>query len=216
MLSSTPTHRRWLHVLISYLFLFQSVEALPDTQYNTFYPAIYLSDAQPVAASPPPTPAPPATSSEPSSPSLISPGSAPYSPAVPPVCPVNNLSCDGIGEPSWCCTSSQRCAFDDSGDVACCPLGDFCKGTVNYGAGGGSGTGGGATSGGTGAGGLTAGGETGSTATMYQGGATEGVETAGEGAVLWHSNARRSLRGLGYMKLMGLVAVAFVSGVVAW
>ena len=110
--------------------------------------------------------------------------------------------------------SSQRCAFDDGGDVACCPLGDFCKGTVNYGAGDASGPGGGAPSGGTGIGRVTAGGEGGSTASMNQGSGGQGVETAGEGAVLWHSKAIGSYGGRGYARSMGLVLVIFVSGMV--
>lgn len=213
---ATSTRKGRLLVLVSYLFLFQFVKSSPDTQYNTFYPAIYLSGSEPVAPSPPPASAPPAAPIESSSSPLSSPISAPFSPAVPPACPVNNLSCDGIGEPSWCCTSSQRCAFDDGGDVACCPLGDFCEGIVNYGAVGGSGTGESAPNGGTGTGGVTARSEGASTTTINQGAVSERVATAGEGAVLWHSNAVRSHEGWRYVKSMGLVFVALLSSVAGW
>lgn len=62
-----------------------------------------------------------------------SPASVPFSAATPPACPASHLSCDTIGEPSWCCTDAQHCAFDDGGSVACCPIGNFCHGTVDYG-----------------------------------------------------------------------------------
>lgn len=77
-------------------------------------------------------------------------GSVPFSPAIPPNCPTNTQSCSSIGEPSWCCTTAQHCSFDDAGDVACCPIGDFCRGVVDYGGGSGgtSGSGGGGGSGG--------------------------------------------------------------------
>ena len=76
--------------------------------------------------------------------------SVPFSAATPPACPASHLSCDTIGEPSWCCTDAQHCAFDDGGSVACCPIGNFCHGTVDYGSvgvtGAGASGGGGATS----------------------------------------------------------------------
>lgn len=49
---------------------------------------------------------------------------------------------------------------------------------------------------------------------MNQGSGSQGVETAGEGAVLWHSKAVRSRRGWGYAKPMGLVV--FALGMAVW
>ena len=59
----------------------------------------------------------------------------PASPTVDflPATPIATLSCAKIGEPWWGCLSSENCAFDDIGDVACCPVGQFCRGIVNYG-----------------------------------------------------------------------------------
>lgn len=110
--------------------------------------------------------------------------------------------------------SRKQCAFDDGGDVACCPLGDLCNGTMNYRTGGVSGAGLGAPSVGTGIGKVTAGGDGESTATMNQGSRGRGVEAAWEGAVLCYSKAMRSYRGWGYPRSMALVLVVFVSGMV--
>ena len=35
------------------------------------------------------------------------PASVPFSPATPPICPASHVSCDTIGEPSWCCTDGS-------------------------------------------------------------------------------------------------------------
>lgn len=53
----------------------------------------------------------------------ITPTAVPFSPASAPICPASHISCDTIGEPSWCCTGAQHCAFDEGGSVACCPVG---------------------------------------------------------------------------------------------
>ena len=38
------------------------------------------------------------------------------------------VSCSGMGQPSYCCGSGQYCALDGSGNVACCPVGMTCQG----------------------------------------------------------------------------------------
>ena len=211
MLLSAPFHLVRLPILTFCLLLCESVNASPDNQYVSYTNAIYIWDPQPTAASPPSAPA-------------IPPSTAPYSAAVSPACPANTLSCDTIGEPSWCCTSTQRCAFDDGGDVACCPLGEFCKGTVSYGASAGSGgsSSSGEDSGGTGSSsqGSSSGGGSdvtaGSSGTTNQGGPGQGVVTAGEGPVLWDSNGLRSRGRGGSMKWLGIAIVVLVSSMAVW
>ena len=57
------------------------------------------------------------------------------SPTVPfePATPVATFDCSAIGEPWWACLSTERCSFDDVGSVACCPVGEYCRGVVSYG-----------------------------------------------------------------------------------
>lgn len=57
------------------------------------------------------------------------------SPTVPfePATPIATFSCSAIGEPWWGCLDTERCSFDDVGGVACCPVGEFCKGVASYG-----------------------------------------------------------------------------------
>ncbi|MCJ1472107.1 hypothetical protein MMC13_000754 [Lambiella insularis] len=50
-----------------------------------------------------------------------------------PATPLATLSCAQVGEPWWGCLSTENCAFDDVGDVACYPVGDFCRGVVSNG-----------------------------------------------------------------------------------
>lgn len=116
------------------LFIIILLSSLPPTagsiQYVSYQPAvniIYTSSSN--TNSPPP-------SSPPQQQGGSGGGTVPFSPAIPPNCPTNTQSCSSIGEPSWCCTTAQHCAFDDAGDVACCPVGDFCRGVVEYGTGG--------------------------------------------------------------------------------
>lgn len=61
-------------------------------------------------------------------------GLLPYNPTTP-LTSEATVSCATIGEPWWVCTSTKRCAFDDAGDMACCPVGEFCRGIIMYGAG---------------------------------------------------------------------------------
>lgn len=42
----------------------------------------------------------------------------------------NQVSCSGIGQPSYCCASGHSCAWDNSGQIACCPQGTTCTGNV--------------------------------------------------------------------------------------
>ena len=42
----------------------------------------------------------------------------------------NQVSCAGIGQPSYCCASGHSCAWDNSGQLACCPQGTTCTGNV--------------------------------------------------------------------------------------
>ena len=116
------------------LFLLAVVLVLPsflsasNVQYISYQPAVMI-----IYIDSPPNPAPSFPSPSPSSPD-ISPqqSSVPFSLAKPPNCPANTISCDSIGEPSWCCTTAQHCAFDEGEDIACCPTGDFCRGRVDY------------------------------------------------------------------------------------
>ncbi|MCJ1244018.1 hypothetical protein MMC30_001215 [Trapelia coarctata] len=57
------------------------------------------------------------------------------SPTVPfePATPIATFSCAAIGEPWWACLDTERCSFDDVGSVACCPVGEFCRGVASYG-----------------------------------------------------------------------------------
>jgi len=57
------------------------------------------------------------------------------SPTVPfePANPIATFTCSAIGEPWWACLDTERCSFDDVGSVACCPIGEFCKGVASYG-----------------------------------------------------------------------------------
>lgn len=42
----------------------------------------------------------------------------------------SQVSCSGMGQPSYCCASGQYCAWDNSGQLACCPDGTTCSGNV--------------------------------------------------------------------------------------
>ena len=42
----------------------------------------------------------------------------------------NQVSCSGIGQPSYCCASGHSCAWDNAGQLACCPQGTTCTGNV--------------------------------------------------------------------------------------
>ena len=42
----------------------------------------------------------------------------------------SQVSCSEIGQPSYCCASGQSCAWDNSGQLACCPQGTTCSGSV--------------------------------------------------------------------------------------
>jgi hypothetical protein len=159
------------HSLLSLLLLafplFRTISA-GSVVYVNYQPAVYIVVANTgPGSSPPPSSgsgsgsssssgtgsgAGPGAGAPPSTPPTV-----PFSPATPPVCPSDHQSCDTVGEPSWCCTTAQHCAFDDGGDVACCPVGDFCRGTVNYGSpnAGGAGSGGGSGGGGAGDGSST-------------------------------------------------------------
>ena len=43
---------------------------------------------------------------------------------------LNQVSCSGVGQPSYCCASGHSCAWDNSGQLACCPQGTICTGNV--------------------------------------------------------------------------------------
>lgn len=53
--------------------------------------------------------------------------------AFEPATPIATFSCSAIGEPWWGCLDTERCSFDNGGSVACCPVGEFCKGVASYG-----------------------------------------------------------------------------------
>lgn len=42
----------------------------------------------------------------------------------------SQVSCSEMGQPSYCCASGQSCAWDNSGQLACCPQGTTCSGSV--------------------------------------------------------------------------------------
>ena len=42
----------------------------------------------------------------------------------------SQVSCSGIGQPSYCCASGQSCAWDNSGQLACCAHGITCSGNA--------------------------------------------------------------------------------------
>ncbi len=42
----------------------------------------------------------------------------------------SQVSCSHMGQPSYCCASGQSCAWDNSGQLACCPQGTTCSGNV--------------------------------------------------------------------------------------
>ena len=42
----------------------------------------------------------------------------------------SQVSCSGVGQPSYCCTSGHSCAWDNQGQLACCPQGTTCTGNV--------------------------------------------------------------------------------------
>lgn len=46
-------------------------------------------------------------------------------------CPADFNSCDNVGAPGLCCVDNAQCVADDAGNVACCPAGAVCTGTVN-------------------------------------------------------------------------------------
>ena len=41
-------------------------------------------------------------------------------------------SCSDMGQSNMCCGASQTCAWDDAGQVACCPSGGSCQGSAYY------------------------------------------------------------------------------------
>ena len=42
----------------------------------------------------------------------------------------SQVSCSEIGQPSYCCASGQSCAWDNSGQLACCAHGTTCSGNA--------------------------------------------------------------------------------------
>lgn len=42
----------------------------------------------------------------------------------------SQISCSGLGQPSYCCASGQSCAWDNAGQLACCAQGMTCTGTA--------------------------------------------------------------------------------------
>ena len=107
--------------------------ASPPASYNPFNNPALSSIS--TFSSPPSDDTPPQPyNNNPFTPSLPSPPqSFPSLGAYIPATALSTVSCDTIGEPSWLCNVTQRCAFDDNGDISCYPVGEFCKGTVNYG-----------------------------------------------------------------------------------
>ena len=46
-----------------------------------------------------------------------------------PVSP-SQISCESMGQPLYCCSAGQSCAWDNIGQLACCPSGTTCSGNV--------------------------------------------------------------------------------------
>lgn len=42
----------------------------------------------------------------------------------------SQVSCSGMGQPSYCCASGHSCAWDNQGQLACCPQGTTCTGNL--------------------------------------------------------------------------------------
>lgn len=42
----------------------------------------------------------------------------------------SQVSCSEIGQPSYCCASGQSCAWDNTGQLACCAQGTTCSGNA--------------------------------------------------------------------------------------
>lgn len=42
----------------------------------------------------------------------------------------SQVSCSEMGQPGYCCASGQSCAWDNSGQLACCLQGTTCSGSV--------------------------------------------------------------------------------------
>lgn len=50
-------------------------------------------------------------------------------------CPAGATSCSNLGNSGACCVSNTNCQLDQAGQVACCPIGAACTGTINVGGG---------------------------------------------------------------------------------
>ena len=48
-------------------------------------------------------------------------------------CPANYNACSAFAADSICCAAGTDCALDDGGNIACCPRGSFCTGTIEVG-----------------------------------------------------------------------------------
>lgn len=42
----------------------------------------------------------------------------------------SQVSCSGMGQPGYCCGNGQSCAWDNTGQLACCAVGMTCQGNV--------------------------------------------------------------------------------------
>ena len=46
-------------------------------------------------------------------------------------CASGQQSCSNLGQPSTCCKKNSACAIDQAGNVACCPTGAACTGSIS-------------------------------------------------------------------------------------
>lgn len=46
-------------------------------------------------------------------------------------CPTHFHACGNLGAPNLCCASAAVCSADFAGNVACCPVGAACSGTID-------------------------------------------------------------------------------------
>lgn len=48
----------------------------------------------------------------------------------PTICASGYVNCASLGAPGLCCRPNTRCAVDNAGYVACCPIGAVCTGVI--------------------------------------------------------------------------------------
>ena len=49
------------------------------------------------------------------------------------ICPADYNACSAFAADSICCAAGTDCALDEGGNIACCPRGSFCTGSIEVG-----------------------------------------------------------------------------------